>query len=174
MSDGFPFTVSRKSESMRSMDDENYLRSVFPRARSLVIYPLWDSHRDRWFASAFVWTSDPMRVFTNDQDLSYLAAFSNSAMAEVARLDMKTADSAKADFISSISHELRSPLHGILGMTDLLKDSDMDNQQISHVATIEICGKTLLETINHVGSVVRSFTIHAKFCRYWTLPRSIT
>jgi hypothetical protein len=152
MSDGFPFTVSRKSESMRSMDDENYLRSVFPRARSLVIYPLWDSHRDKWFASAFVWTSDPMRVFTSDQDLSYLAAFSNSAMAEVARLDMKMADSAKADFISSISHELRSPLHGILGMTDLLKDSDMDSQQISHVSTIEICGKTLLETINHASS----------------------
>jgi hypothetical protein len=152
MSDGFPFTVSKKSESMRSMDDENYLRGIFPRARSLVLYPLWDSHRDRWFASAFVWTADPMRVFTNDQDLSYLAAFSNSAMAEVARLDMKMADSAKADFISSISHELRSPLHGILGMTDLLKDSDMDNQQVSHVATIEICGKTLLETINHVSS----------------------
>ena len=93
-----------------------------------------------------------MRVFTNEQDLSYLAAFSNSAMAEVARLDMKFADSAKADFISSISHELRSPLHGILGMTDLLKDSDLDGQQVSHVATIETCGKTLLETINHVSS----------------------
>ena len=93
-----------------------------------------------------------MRVFTNEQDLSYLAAFSNSAMAEVARLDMKLADSAKADFISSISHELRSPLHGILGMTDLLKDSDLDGQQVSHVATIETCGKTLLETINHVSS----------------------
>ncbi|KAL5114181.1 hypothetical protein ACEQ8H_007929 [Pleosporales sp. CAS-2024a] len=150
LSDGFPFTVSRKSESTRSMDDENYLRTVFPSARSLVLYPLWDSHRDRWFATAFVWTSDPMRVFTNEQDLSYLSAFSNSAMSEVARLDMKLADSAKADFISSISHELRSPLHGILGMTDLLKDSDIGYQQISHVATIETCGKTLLETINHV------------------------
>jgi len=150
VSDGFPFTISRKSESMRSMDDENYLRSVFPKARSLALYPLWDAHRDRWFASAFIWSSDPTRVFTNEQDLSYLAAFSNSAMAEVARLDMKLADSAKADFISSISHELRSPLHGILGMTDLLKDSDIDNQQTSHVATIETCGKTLLETINHV------------------------
>ena len=41
--------------------------------------------------------------------------------------------------------------HGILGMTDLLKDSSLDNQQISHVATIETCGKTLLETINHVS-----------------------
>jgi hypothetical protein len=36
-------------------------------------------------------------------------------------------------------------------MTDLLKDSSIDNQQISHVATIETCGKTLLETINHVS-----------------------
>jgi hypothetical protein len=41
--------------------------------------------------------------------------------------------------------------HGILGMTDLLKDSALDGQQVSHVATIETCGKTLLETINHVS-----------------------
>ncbi|KAJ4371338.1 hypothetical protein N0V83_004555 [Neocucurbitaria cava] len=149
-SDGFPFTVSRKSESTRSLDDEAYLRTIFPKARSLVLYPLWDPHRDRWFASAVIWSSDPMRVFTSEQELSYLAAFSNSVMAEVARLDTKLADAAKADFISSISHELRSPLHGILGMTDLLKDTAIDNQQVSHVATIETCGKTLLETINHV------------------------
>ncbi|KAF2130565.1 hypothetical protein P153DRAFT_395962 [Dothidotthia symphoricarpi CBS 119687] len=149
-SDGFPFTASRRSESTRSLDDENFLRSAFPKAKSLVLYPLWDPHRDRWFASAVIWSSDPMRVFTSEQELSYLAAFSNSVMAEVARLDTKLADAAKADFISSISHELRSPLHGILGMTDLLKDSPIDNQQTSHVATIETCGKTLLETINHV------------------------
>lgn len=108
--DGFPFHVSRKTESTRSLDDESYLRSVFPKARSLVLYPLWDPHRDRWFASAVVWSSDPKRVFTSEQELSYLAAFSNSVMAEVARLDTKLADAAKADFISSISHELRSPL----------------------------------------------------------------
>ncbi|KAF2626240.1 hypothetical protein BU25DRAFT_449556 [Macroventuria anomochaeta] len=150
ISDGFPFNVSRKSESTRSQDDENFLRSVFPRAKSLVLYPLWDSHRDRWFASAVIWSSDPMRVFTSEQELSFLAAFSNSVMAEVARLDTKLADAAKADFISSISHELRSPLHGILGMTDLLKDTAIDGQQTSHVQTIETCGKTLLETINHV------------------------
>ena len=91
-----------------------------------------------------------MRVFTHEQELSYLSAFSNSVMAEVARLDTRLADSAKADFISSISHELRSPLHGILGMADLLKDTVIDTQQQSHIQTIENCGKTLLETINHV------------------------
>lgn len=150
VSDGFPFNISRKTESTRSQDDENFLRSAFPKAKSLVLYPLWDSHRDRWYASAVIWSSDPMRVFTSEQELSFLAAFSNSVMAEVARLDTKLADAAKADFISSISHELRSPLHGILGMTDLLKDTTIDGQQNSHVQTIETCGKTLLETINHV------------------------
>ncbi|EUC43268.1 hypothetical protein COCMIDRAFT_7305 [Bipolaris oryzae ATCC 44560] len=149
-SDGFPFGTPRKAESSRSLDDEAYLRRVFPTARSLILYPLWDPHRERWFATAVIWSSEPKRIFTTEQELSYLAAFSNFVMAEVARLDTKLADAAKADFISSISHELRSPLHGILGMTDLLKDSSLDNQQVSHVATIETCGKTLLETINHV------------------------
>ncbi|KAH6881376.1 hypothetical protein BKA58DRAFT_1411 [Alternaria rosae] len=148
--DGFPFSTPRKSESTRSLDDEAYLRRVFPTARSLILYPLWDPHRERWFATAVIWSSEPKRIFTTEQELSYLAAFSNFVMAEVARLDTKLADAAKADFISSISHELRSPLHGILGMTDLLKDSPLDGQQVSHVATIETCGKTLLETINHV------------------------
>lgn len=145
-------SVSRRSESSKSSDDEMLLRDVFPQARSLVWYPLWDSHRDRWFSSVVIWCSDPMRVFTSEQEMSYLAAFSNSVMAEVARLDTKLADAAKADFISSISHELRSPLHGILGMTDLLKDTSIDSQQASHVQTIETCGKTLLDTINHVSS----------------------
>ncbi|PSN73579.1 putative histidine kinase HHK4p [Corynespora cassiicola Philippines] len=146
----FPFNASRRSESSKSQEDENLLRDVFPKARSLVLYPLWDPHRDRWFASVIIWSSDPMRVFTSEQELSYLAAFSNSVMAEVARLDTKLADAAKADFISSISHELRSPLHGILGMADLLKETKVDTQQSNMTKTIETCGKTLLDTINHV------------------------
>jgi hypothetical protein len=110
LADGFPFSTPRKPESARSLDDEAYLRRVFPTARSLILYPLWDPHRERWFATAVIWSSEPKRIFTTEQELSYLAAFSNFVMAEVARLDTKLADAAKADFISSISHELRSPL----------------------------------------------------------------
>lgn len=144
-----------RRDSAKSQDDENLLRDVFPKARSLVLYPLWDAHRERWFAGAVIWSSDPMRVFTSEQELSYLAAFSNSVMAEVARLDTQLADSAKADFISSISHELRSPLHGILGTTELLRDTQIDTQQSNMAQTIETCGKTLLDTINHVSALMR-------------------
>lgn len=152
LADAPSLAVSRRLDSSKSQDDENLLREVFPNARSLVLYPLWNAHRDRWFAGSIIWTSDPMRVFTSEQELSYLAAFSNSIMAEVARLDTQLADAAKADFISSISHELRSPLHGILGTTELLRDTHIDPQQSSMAQTIETCGKTLLDTINHVSS----------------------
>ncbi|KAF1997364.1 sensor histidine kinase-like protein/response regulator [Amniculicola lignicola CBS 123094] len=144
------FHSLRRPDATRSQDDEHFLRDVFPKAQSIVLYPLWDPRRNRWFAGAIIWSSDPMRVFTSEQELSYLAAFSNSAMAEVARIDTKLADAAKGDFISSISHELRSPLHGILGSCELLKDTQLDTFQTSMAQTVETCGKTLLETINHV------------------------
>jgi signal transduction histidine kinase len=171
------FASASRRDSAKIQEDEDLLREVFPKARSLVLYPLWDAHRERWFAGAVIWSSDPMRVFTSEQELSYLAAFSNSVMAEVARLDTQLADSAKADFISSISHELRSPLHGILGTTELLRDTEIDPQQSNMAQTIETCGKTLLDTINHVsvhgGSVALKW-LHTDICRSSTLPRSTT
>jgi hypothetical protein len=102
-------TLYSKAASHRIylVKDEKILRTMFPEARSLALCPLWDSHRSRWFAGAIIWSTDPMRIFTIEQELNYLTAFGNSVMAEVARLDTTKADRAKADFISSISHELR-------------------------------------------------------------------
>ncbi|TKA61661.1 hypothetical protein B0A49_10128, partial [Cryomyces minteri] len=82
--------------------------------------------------------------------LSYLAAFGDSIMAEVARCDAQSADRAKADFISSISHELRSPLHGILGSVEFLQDTFMDAFQENLIYIVETCGKTLLDTMDHL------------------------
>lgn len=68
----------------------------------------------------------------------------------VSRLASKTADRQKGDFIGSISHELRSPLHGILASAEFLSETESDAFQISLVDTISSCGRTLLDTINHV------------------------
>jgi signal transduction histidine kinase len=75
-----------------------------------------------------------------------MAAFGNSIMAELARVDAVKADQAKTQFISSISHELRSPLHGILGGVELLQASGKDSFQKSMLNTINTCGRTLLDT----------------------------
>lgn len=127
------------------------LLQMLPGTRSVAFVPLWDSHRERWFAGSFIWTvQNSTRVLTRTEDLNYLSAFGNSIMAEVARLDVVGADRAKSDFISSISHELRSPLHGILASVEFLRDTTVDLFQHGMIDTIERCGRTLLDTIQHV------------------------
>lgn len=131
--------------------EANMLLRMLPGAKSVAFVPLWDSHRERWFAGSFVWTvQQTTRVLTRTDDLNYLAAFGNSIMAEVARLDVVGADRTKSDFISSISHELRSPLHGILASVEFLQDTAINSFQHSMIDTIERCGRTLLDTIQHV------------------------
>jgi signal transduction histidine kinase/CheY-like chemotaxis protein len=71
-------------------------------------------------------------------------------MVQISRLDSITANNMKSDFISSISHEFRSPLHGILASAEFLHDSELDSTQGELVSTIQTCGSTLLDTINHV------------------------
>ena len=76
--------------------------------------------------------------------------FGNSVMAEANRLAYLAAERQKGDFIGSISHELRSPLHGILASAEFLADTEFDAFQNSLVDTISSCGRTLLDTVNHI------------------------
>jgi len=50
----------------------------------------------------------------------------------------------------SVSHELRTPLHGILAAAELLGESDLTATQTSFLQTIQACGTSLVETVNHV------------------------
>lgn len=123
---------------------------TLPGARSIAFFPLWDAHKERWFAGGFLWTTQPTRVLVPEDELTFFAAFSNSIMAECARLDALVAAQMKINFLSSISHELRSPLHGVLAGVELLQESNLDISQVDMVKMIGACGNTLLDTINHV------------------------
>lgn len=161
--------TSAASEQLSELDyDVHRLSSLLPKARSLVLLPLYvfDHTNGRPYAAALLWTCEPRRLFRESEELAYLSAFGNSVMAEVARCDAARRDCAKADFISGVSHELRSPLHGILGCVELmLNDEDvrqhpgdgadgangaMSPFHREMAGTIETCGRTLLDTINHV------------------------
>lgn len=90
--------------------DGHILTELFPGARSLALMPMYDAKRERFFAGAIVWSYDPIRVLTVQDDLNYLGAFCDVIMAEVGRLDAQAETRSKDSFISSMSHELRTPL----------------------------------------------------------------
>lgn len=128
----------------------NALLRAFPGARNIVLLPLWDFAKERWHSGLVVWSSDSAKLINVADDMAYLKAFSNAVMNEVNRINLVLSDTAKATFVASISHELRSPLHGILGSIEFLHDTPMDDFQATLLVSVETCGKTLLDTVNHV------------------------
>ncbi|KAL5046002.1 hypothetical protein BDW71DRAFT_207685 [Aspergillus fruticulosus] len=147
---GAPSSDSDNIDVKQETSDIKQLMKVLPDARCIAIYPIWDFQRGRYFTVNVVWSNDPGRVLSEPKDLTYLAAFSNTVMAEVSRLDLEAADRAKGDFISSISHELRSPLHGLLGTVELLQEMVNGYAQHSLIETVYSCGRTLLDTLNQL------------------------
>ena len=57
---------------------------------------------------------------------------------------------AKSDFIATFSHEVRTPINGVLGMTELLADTPLNEEQTEFVGVIKYSGNTLLNLINDV------------------------
>jgi signal transduction histidine kinase/CheY-like chemotaxis protein len=60
------------------------------------------------------------------------------------------ASAAKTVFISSISHDLRTPLHAIIGLINLLQNSELKSLQETYVCTMKAACNTLIHVINNV------------------------
>ncbi len=67
-----------------------------------------------------------------------------------AREIAEKANLAKSSFLAVVSHEIRTPLNAVLGMAELLEDSDMCAEQRERVRTIRRSGKGLLDLINDI------------------------
>lgn len=111
--------------------------------------PIWDSTTGR-SAACFIYNCSEYRNFSYQLEFLHCITFNNCVDTELLRLANLKATEQKNDFIGSISHELRSPLHGILASCEFLQDTSCTSFQKSLVNTTESCARTLLDTVNMV------------------------
>ncbi len=67
----------------------------------------------------------------------------------------RLASEAKSRFVANMSHEMRTPLNGVIGMSDLLMDTRLSSEQKDFARTIQASARTLLSLIDKVLDLAR-------------------
>ena len=99
----------------------------------------------------YVWLDEPGKIILivrSDVTASVEHDQEQLARIEAAKLEAERANEAKSTFLSSMSHDLRTPLSGVLGFTEFaLKEKDPEKKQ-EYLEKIDAAGKLLLDLVN--------------------------
>jgi signal transduction histidine kinase len=111
----------------------------------------------RWRSELLIWRSWPIALGAALAVVAVLLWSRSRALAatRVAVREAEAANRAKDAYLATVSHDLRNPLSGIIGMTGLLADSDLTPQQREHVQLAHNSGQQLLSLVNELLDYAR-------------------
>jgi signal transduction histidine kinase len=140
-------------EESRPFEDpeiEDAVSKSFQDSQQLLVMPLFDVLHNRTAAICVGWRSDYTRVYSDSSDVPFVSTFCISTMSEVLRLETQVLERVKSDFLGSVSHEMKTPLHQTLGNLELLLQTSCSVEQYDLAVNARFGATQLLETIDMI------------------------
>jgi signal transduction histidine kinase/CheY-like chemotaxis protein len=133
---------------IESMSRSDFIEAALNRWHA----PIREPHTIRLWNNQFVKLVDRRSA---DGDMVSLGLNITDSIRHAARLKQATknaeaANRAKSAFLANMSHEIRTPMNGMVGMADLMSETNLNEEQRLYIDTIKSSGEALLNLINDV------------------------
>jgi two-component system sensor histidine kinase/response regulator len=113
----------------------------------------YEKLKDLLFPHLTLWQSHSMTIVVAALASLFCAGWAARKNLMVA--DAVAANSAKSMFLSTMSHEIRTPMNAILGMAELINETQLSREQHQYLEVMTSNGNALLELINGILDLAR-------------------
>ncbi len=146
------FDFFSEAHARKARDDEQEVMRTGVPMLDMQEHEVWPDGRETWVSTSKL----PLR----DADGNVIGSFGVSCeiteqkKVEEALREAKdaaeAANRAKSDFLANMSHEIRTPMNAIIGMTELVLDTNLSASQREYLSLVRESGDSLLAVINDI------------------------